>query len=108
MKVYLQATELTRRVGDKTLFQGISLGMGEGQRVGLIAQNGTGKTTLLNILAGVDEAEAGTIITGNGVRIGYLPQNPDFDGNKTIIEQAMAGVSPAEQEAKEFQVKNIL
>ncbi|MBP1581811.1 MAG: ABC-F family ATP-binding cassette domain-containing protein, partial [Oscillospiraceae bacterium] len=76
--------------------------------VGLIGVNGTGKSTLLKILAGVDEAESGSVICGRGVRIGYLPQVPDFDGNLTVLQQAMAGVSPAEQEAKEYEVKNLL
>ena len=86
MKVYLQATELTRRVGDKTLFQGISLGIGEGQRVGLIAQNGTGKTTLLNILAGVDEPDGGEVVLRSGIRVGYLSQTPHFPDGMTVMD----------------------
>ena len=86
MKVYLQATELTRRVGDKTLFQGISLGIGEGQRVGLIAQNGTGKTTLLNILAGVDEPDAGEVVLRSGIKVGYLSQTPSFPDGMTVMD----------------------
>mgnify|MGYP003291669398 CR=1 FL=1 len=69
MKVYLQATELTRRVGDKTLFSNINLGIGEGQRVGLVAQNGTGKTTLLNILAGKDAPDGRAEFKPRGPRI---------------------------------------
>ena len=106
--ILLNAEGISKSYSEKILLDGVNLAINEGDKIGLIGVNGTGKSTFLKILAGVDEAEAGTIITGNGVRIGYLPQNPDFDGNKTIIEQAMAGVSPAEQEAKEFQVKNIL
>ena len=86
MKVYLQATELTRRVGDKTLFQGISLGIGEGQRVGLIAQNGTGKTTLLNILAGVDEPDGGEVVLRSGIKVGYLSQTPSFPDGMTVMD----------------------
>ena len=86
MKVYLQATELTRRVGDKTLFQGISLGIGEGQRVGLIAQNGTGKTTLLNILAGVDEPDGGEVVLRSGIKVGYLSQTPHFPDEMTVMD----------------------
>ncbi len=106
--ILLNAEGISKSYSEKILLDNVSLGINEGDKIGLIGVNGTGKSTLLKILAGVDEAEAGTVITGNGVRIGYLPQNPDFDGDKTILEQAMAGVSPAEQEAKEFQVKNIL
>jgi len=106
--ILLNAEGISKSYSEKILLDNVSLGINEGDKIGLIGVNGTGKSTFLKIIAGVDEAEAGTVITGNGVRIGYLPQNPDFDGDKTILEQAMAGVSPAEQEAKEFQVKNIL
>ena len=106
--ILLNAEGISKSYSEKVLLDGVNLGINEGDKIGLIGVNGTGKSTFLKILAGVDEAESGTVITGNGVRIGYLPQNPDFDGEKTILEQAMAGVSPAEQEAKEFQVKNIL
>ena len=106
--ILLNAEGISKSYSEKILLDNVSLGINEGDKIGLIGVNGTGKSTFLKILAGVDEAEAGTVITGNGVRIGFLPQNPDFDGDKTILEQAMAGVSPAEQEAKEFQVKNIL
>lgn len=86
MKVFLQATGITRRVGDKTLFSDISLGIGEGQRVGLIAKNGTGKTTLLNILAGVDEADSGEVVVRNGIRIGYLKQVPEFPEGISVMD----------------------
>lgn len=86
MKVFLQATDLTRRVGDKTLFSGINLGIGEGQRVGLIAQNGTGKTTLLNILAGVDEADEGEVVLRSGIKVGYLRQAPDYPNDMSVMD----------------------
>lgn len=86
MKVFLQATELTRRVGDKTLFHDINIGIGEGQRVGLIAQNGTGKTTLLNILAGVDEADGGEVVLRSGIKVGYLCQAPEFHEDMTVMD----------------------
>ena len=86
MKVFLQATELTRRVGDKTLFHDISLGIGEGHRVGLIAQNGTGKSTLLNILAGVDDADSGEVVLRSGIRVGYLRHAPEFPEGMTVMD----------------------
>ena len=86
MKVFLQATDLTRRVGDKTLFHDISIGIGEGQRVGLIAQNGTGKTTLLNILAGVDEPDEGEVVLRSGIRVGYLSQTPEFPPEMSVMD----------------------
>lgn len=86
MNVFLQANNLTRRVGDKTLFENISLSVGEGQHVGLIAQNGTGKSTLLNILAGVDTADEGEIVLRQDLRIGYLRQNPQFPEGSTVMD----------------------
>ena len=77
---------MTRRVGDKTLFHGISIGIGEGQRVGLIAQNGTGKTTLLNILAGVDEPDEGEVVLRSGIRVGYLSQTPEFPSEMSVMD----------------------
>lgn len=83
---YLQVQNLTRRVGDRTLFQDLSFSIGQGQKVGLIAQNGTGKSTLLNILGGKDDADEGSVIFHNDVKVGYLEQNPDYPLNLTVIE----------------------
>ena len=83
---YLQVCNLTRRVGDRTLFQDLSFGIGQGQKIGLIAQNGTGKSTLLNILAGTDSADEGEGIFHNGLRVGYLPQSPVYPADMTVIE----------------------
>ena len=77
---------MTRRVGDKTLFHDISIGIGEGQRVGLIAQNGTGKTTLLNILAGVDEPDEGEVVLRSGIRVCYLSQTPEFPSEMSVMD----------------------
>ena len=113
MKVYLQATGLTKRVGDKTLFHDISLGIGEGQRVGLIAQNGTGKTSLLNVLAGDDEPDVGEVIVRNGIRLGYLRQTPEFPGEMSVLDACFwhAGQQRNDSEealAMEVQFKQIL
>ena len=86
MVSYLQVKNLTRRVGDRTLFSGIDLSIGQGQKVGLIAKNGTGKSTLLNIIAGRDFADEGEVVFHNGVRIGYLEQTPVYPGDLTVIE----------------------
>ena len=86
MKVLLQAQNLTRSVGERTLFRDICMSVGEGQRVGLIARNGTGKSTLLNILAGVDSADSGEVVATTGLRIGYLPQTPEYPGDMTVLE----------------------
>lgn len=86
MKVLLQAQNLTRSVGDRTLFRNICMSVGEGQRIGLIARNGTGKSTLLNILAAVDSADSGEVVTTSGLRVGYLPQSPQYPQDMTVLE----------------------
>lgn len=83
---YMQVEALTRRVGDRVLFENVSFGIAEGQRVGLIAQNGTGKSTLLNILAGEDSADDGQVIYRRDLRVGYLPQEPRYPQDLTVIE----------------------
>lgn len=76
---------------DKVLFDNISLGINEGDKIGLIGINGTGKSTLLKILAGEEEADSGKLTKGNAVRIAYLPQNPEFDDNESVISEVIKG-----------------
>lgn len=83
---YLQVQGLTRSVGDKTLFADISFSVAQGQKVGLIARNGTGKSTLLNILGGKDSADSGEVVYHNGLRIGYLEQTPHYPMELTVLE----------------------
>ncbi len=86
VNAYLQVEKLTRRVGDRTLFEDLNFGIAEGQRVGLIAQNGTGKSTLLNILGGRDSADEGSIVWRRDLKIGYLEQEPHYPMDLTVIE----------------------
>ncbi len=83
---YLQVEGLTRRVGDRVLFENLSLGIAEGQRVGLIAKNGPGKTTLLNILCGLDSYDEGSVVFKRDLRVGYLQQSPVYPPDLTIME----------------------
>ncbi|MBR4130410.1 MAG: ABC-F family ATP-binding cassette domain-containing protein [Bacteroidaceae bacterium] len=86
MVSYLQVQNLTRSVGDKTLFRDLNFSIGEGQKVGLIAKNGTGKSTLLNILSGNDQADEGQVVYRNDLRVGYLEQTPNYPLDLTVIE----------------------
>lgn len=82
----LQVENLTKSFGDLVLFENISLGLSEGQRVGLIAKNGMGKTTLLNILSGKEGYDDGVISYGRDLRIGYLEQDPRYPEGLTVLE----------------------
>ena len=95
MGVILQVENLTKSFGYDLLFGDISFGLDEGDKVGLIAKNGTGKSILLNLLAGIDNPDDGTIIYRNNLRIGYLPQTPAFQGAKTVIDACLEGNDPA-------------
>lgn len=86
---YLQAEHLTKSVGDRVLFTDISFSIGEGQRVALIARNGTGKTTLLNILSGNLAYDSGNVITRRDLRVGYLPQHPSLSLGMSVLEACL-------------------
>ncbi len=77
---------LAKSFGDHVLFNDITLGIDKGEKIALIAKNGTGKSTLLNIIGGLDTSDSGTITVRNGIRISYLNQHPDFDPNSTVSE----------------------
>ena len=89
--VYLQVENLTKSFGDRLLFEDISFGIDQGQRVAIVARNGTGKTTLLNILIGRESHDSGTITFKRDLRIGFLPQDPEFRNGMSVLEP----VSPA-------------
>ena len=84
-KPVLDVQNLTKRFGAKVLFENISFAIAEGQRVGLIAQNGTGKSTLLSILMGEEGKDGGEVIYRNGLRVACLVQSPTFDPKETVL-----------------------
>ncbi|MBO4560329.1 MAG: ABC-F family ATP-binding cassette domain-containing protein [Lachnospiraceae bacterium] len=85
----LVADGLCKSYGPNELFRDVSLGINEGDKCGLIGVNGTGKSTLLRILAGVEEADEGTVTMRNGLRIAYLPQTPEFDDSLTLLQNVI-------------------
>lgn len=87
----------------KTLLKDISFGISEGEKIGIIGVNGTGKSTLLKIIAGVETPETGKITKGNRVRIEYLSQNPHFDEEATVLEQVFKGNSPEMKLLRDYQ-----
>lgn len=83
---YLDVQNLTKSFGDLVLFNNISFSVAEGQRIGLIAQNGTGKSTLLSVLTGKEGKDGGEIIMKKDLKIGYLEQKTQFDDNESVLD----------------------
>lgn len=105
---YMDVQAVGKRIGDRTLFWNVSFTINERDHVGLIAKNGTGKSTLLSILAGEEGYDAGNIIFRNGLRIGYLEQTPSFKGNHTIMEAILDYHKDKPMEETELKAKQIL
>lgn len=83
---YLQVDQLTKSFGDLILFSNLSFGIAEGQRIGLLAKNGTGKTTLLNILTGKESYDSGSVVFRRDLRVAYLEQDPQYPGEITVLD----------------------
>lgn len=103
--VLLTAKHIQKRFSEKQLLEDINLSIHLGDKIGLVGVNGSGKSTLLQIIAGAMEEDAGEILRSNELRIGYLPQNPDFVPEATVLEQAMEYVQGA---VPEYVVKTLL
>ena len=84
---YLQVEDLKKSFGDLILFEGITFGVDKDQKVALVAKNGTGKTSLLNIIAGNDTPDEGKITFRRDIKVGFLQQNPPLNNNNTIIDE---------------------
>ncbi len=93
---------LTKSFGVNVLFQDITFGLNEGDKVGLIAKNGTGKTTLLNLIAGADSPDSGSIVFRNDLRVGYLVQNPQLAA-ATVIDACLVGDSAKSLAVKHYE-----
>lgn len=97
---YLQVEGLTKSYGDRLLFGDISFGIDQGEKVGLVARNGTGKSTFLNLLTGKESPDSGSVIWRNGVHVGYLEQTPPLDSELNAVDYAApacpGGLDPAE------------
>ena len=89
----ISANELTLAYGHQNLLNGVTLSVAPGEKVGLVGRNGCGKTSLLKILAGVDKADSGDLSRRRGLRIGYLPQEFELDGTKTVQANIEAGAA---------------
>ncbi|MCF8219154.1 MAG: ABC-F family ATP-binding cassette domain-containing protein [Bacteroidales bacterium] len=90
----LLAEHISKSYGDKLLFEDITLGIDEGQKIALVAANGTGKTSFLDIIAGSVEPDTGTVSLREGTKVGYLSQNPDLNDKNTIFEELFHSDNP--------------
>ncbi|MDE5649590.1 MAG: ABC-F family ATP-binding cassette domain-containing protein [Duncaniella sp.] len=98
MKPYLQVEELTKSYGDRMLFDSITFGVNEGDKIGVIAKNGTGKTTLLRLLSGAESPDSGKITYRNDLRVGFLEQNPVFNPELSIVENLISAIPEHDNE----------
>ena len=99
----LQVENLTKSYGEQVLFENISFTIEEGRRVALVAKNGTGKTTLLNIIAGKESHDAGSVVPRRGLRIAYLEQSPAYPAGMTVLEACFHSESPALKAIAEYE-----
>lgn len=89
MKPYLQVDNLTKSYGDRLLFESVTFGVNEGDKIGIVAKNGTGKSTLLRLLADRESPDSGSVIFRNGLRVGFLDQNPEFDPSLSLMDNLL-------------------
>ena len=102
---YLDVQRLTKSFGSLVLFEDISFSIAEGQKVGLIAKNGTGKSTLLSVLSGKEGYDSGEIIFRRDIKVGMLEQAPQFDPNESVLD---ACFNHQGEEEKVLKAKQIL
>ncbi|MCQ2375456.1 MAG: ABC-F family ATP-binding cassette domain-containing protein [Salinivirgaceae bacterium] len=100
---YLQAESITKSYGDLVLYSDLNFSVEKGQRVAIVANNGAGKTSLLRILAGVDQPDTGNVIIRNDISLSYLPQEPFLNANLTVLEEVFASANQTMLVIKEFE-----
>ena len=99
----LNVEKVSKTYGEKELFNNISLGINSGDKIGLIGVNGTGKSTLLKIIAGVEEPDEGQVVKGRGIELAYLAQTPLYYENENVLEYVMRGKhADSQPKAKEI------
>ena len=106
--ILLTAEKITKSYVEKKLLDNISFYLNTGDKIGVLGINGTGKSTFLKILSSVIDPDSGTLTKSKGLTISYLPQNPDFNDDLTIIEQVFKDFSHKDKELKVYEAKSIL
>lgn len=108
MVSYLQIEGLTKSFGDRMLFADVTFGVYQGDKIGIIAQNGKGKSTLLSIISGDMDYDSGNVVFRTGLKVGYLKQMPEFAGDMTVLKAVMPAVLGPEDWNIEDRAKQIL
>ena len=106
--ILLTAQNISKTYMERKVLDGVSFFLNEGDKVGIIGINGTGKSTLLRILAGAEEPDGGEMIRTGGIRVSYLPQIPEFDDHGSVLEQVLAHLPEDLKQSKEYEAKSIL
>src|SRR5699024_12677860 len=99
----LMIDNIEKSYGEKQLFKNLNLTITEDARIGLVGVNETGKSTLLQVIAGVEKQDSGVIHYPKGNRIAYLKQNPDFDTDETVLEYIFGGGAPPMKEMRAYE-----
>ncbi|MCC6233262.1 MAG: ABC-F family ATP-binding cassette domain-containing protein, partial [Verrucomicrobiales bacterium] len=99
----LSVSEVKLSFGHQVLLDGVVLSVGAGEKVGLVGRNGCGKTSLLRIIAGEGHADAGEVSLRRGLRVGYLPQEFELDGEKTVRENIEAGAQDLREAIRRYE-----
>lgn len=103
MPSFLQLEKVTKSYGDRLLFGDITFGIDEGDKIGLIAKNGTGKTTLLRIIAGVESADSGDVVFRNGLKVAFLEQMPVFVPGSNLIDACLKDGGPTAEVVRRYE-----
>lgn len=104
----LNIEHISKIFGDKTIFDDVSLGVHQGDKIGVLGINGTGKSTLLKIIAGLEAADEGEVIFGRGIRTAFLPQNPEFPDGARVLSYVTEGKHDTDGEVPVSEAKTIL
>lgn len=99
MAVYLQIEDLTKSYSEELLFESVTFGIEEGDKIGIVARNGTGKSTLLRIIAGEEAPDSDSVTFRADIRVGYLAQIPEFKAGSTVLESCLAHAAGATAQA---------
>ena len=106
--ILLSAKNISKTFMERKVLDDVSFFLNEGDKVGIIGINGTGKSTLLRILAGAEEADSGEVVRSSGIKVSYLPQIPQFEAHGSVLSQVISHLPDDLKQAKEFEAKSML